>query len=607
MEFSSVLSPPLPCGPPKTFEDFILLRFDYAVRGRSAELVQLDAEIGSRFGRHCVVVIAKLHHEPTDYLSTKSSLLLVRELFRTLARECSGTFVKMTDNVCFLLFDSAIDALRVCCSAQAFTRLRNKTRPDKSPMHFSAGIQVGSVLVITERDVVGDFYGDPVNISSKLAEDIALPDQILLSPEVEKLVSRHFEPQLTFSSASSLVSGVDIPHFIAHGNFDDLTRLTEADLVRAMCPDPKLPDFEASLDQLVARAMASPAVADRVRKLIDQRVKRSMPVLVSDMAGFTRITKSEGIQFCLMLIFKMRTLLRPVMAKQRGEIVSLIADDFVVVFPTAETCVNAAVQAREAIEHFNRMVDDRFQLTVHFALGFGDLVHNSAPFASVVNKELFGREFEAVFELGENIAEGHEILLTKPFYDALHSFSRGDTGLLNLDAAHGIRSRNQPEYGTVFEVTPFVKPRRKSASGMGSQQSSQLLSHSGTLTPSASNSAFNSKATTPLSTSASTFGGGFGGLAGGSGAQREHPLSASASSMHHFAAQHASSQHFGSQHFPPSGLQHLASQHFAPGQPPLSSSGGQHPGSSSGFSSLPSFGLAVGHSRADDKRSREIH
>ncbi len=47
-----------------------------------------------------------------------------------------------------------------------------------------------------------------------------------------------------------------------------------------------------------------------------------------------------------MLIFKMRALVRPIILKHRGEVINLIADDFVAVFPTAECCLTAGVEAR---------------------------------------------------------------------------------------------------------------------------------------------------------------------------------------------------------------------------------------------------------------------
>lgn len=71
-------------------------------------------------------------------------------------------------------------------------------------LHASIGIGYGEVLVIEDRDV----FGDAVNLASKLGEDIAADDEILLSKAAFRALTRTDQVS---PPTQAQISGLDLP------------------------------------------------------------------------------------------------------------------------------------------------------------------------------------------------------------------------------------------------------------------------------------------------------------------------------------------------------------------------------------------------------------
>lgn len=93
-----------------------------------------------------------------------------------------GEVVKMEADNCFAVFERAENASH---AAQALVRASRQIRRHESlDMELCCGIEWGEILYQKEED----FFGDAVNTASRLGEDLADADQILVGPAVRALL-----------------------------------------------------------------------------------------------------------------------------------------------------------------------------------------------------------------------------------------------------------------------------------------------------------------------------------------------------------------------------------------------------------------------------------
>lgn len=79
-------------------------------------------------------------------------------------------------------FQSAVDAVACAVDLQQEIMRRNGTRPERNPMQFRLGINVGDVL-----DNGGELFGDGVNVAARV-QAIAPPDGICVTDSVYRYV-----------------------------------------------------------------------------------------------------------------------------------------------------------------------------------------------------------------------------------------------------------------------------------------------------------------------------------------------------------------------------------------------------------------------------------
>ena len=109
-------------------------------------------------------------------------LLMIHQM-QLIARPCveaaHGLLLKAEADNLFCLFDTVDDA--VYASREIVERLgaANLLLPEDQNLYVSIGIGYGPILNIADQDL----FGDQVNLASKLGEEIAAKEQILLTPE----------------------------------------------------------------------------------------------------------------------------------------------------------------------------------------------------------------------------------------------------------------------------------------------------------------------------------------------------------------------------------------------------------------------------------------
>lgn len=128
-------------------------------------------------------------------------------------------------------------------------------------------------------------------------------------------------------------------------------------------------------------------------------------IMITDMSGFSRITKEHGIVHFLGLIERMKRLCLPAIEGHDGKLIKTIGDDLFCRFATAEGAVRAGIEMREACQRDadGREVDDAIELAI--GIGYGEVL-------DLDGQDIWGDEVNRASKLGEDIAEPGEILVT---------------------------------------------------------------------------------------------------------------------------------------------------------------------------------------------------
>ena len=95
--------------------------------------------------------------------------------------------------------------------------------------------------------------------------------------------------------------------------------------------------MENELDELQAliQSWTDSEEGERKRRVahhIEQKYAHDCCLVVTDMSGFTRITREEGVLHFLMLIKEMQAMCLPIMNRYGGKLVKTEADDLFVIF-----------------------------------------------------------------------------------------------------------------------------------------------------------------------------------------------------------------------------------------------------------------------------------
>jgi adenylate cyclase len=139
-----------------------------------------------------------------------SLMRLSETLCRPVIRRFGGMLVKVIADDLIVCFRSAERAVHAAVEMQrALDRYNAKAARDFR-IGMGIGIEHGSILLVEGVDL----FGDPVNIASKLGEDLADPGTVLVGPEAAAdYCARHPDRERNFRQKSSKVSGVDFEYY----------------------------------------------------------------------------------------------------------------------------------------------------------------------------------------------------------------------------------------------------------------------------------------------------------------------------------------------------------------------------------------------------------
>ena len=123
-------------------------------------------------------------------------------------------------------------------------------------------------------------------------------------------------------------------------------------------------------------------------------------VLVIDMCGFSRLMEEQGVDTALTAVARLQAVAKGCVQSMGGQVVKSWADNVMATFPD----VRRAVQAAEATQALVRCAA---------GVGFGETLERPG--------DLFGVEVNKACRLGEDVAEGGQVLLTEAAKRQLNS------------------------------------------------------------------------------------------------------------------------------------------------------------------------------------------
>jgi class 3 adenylate cyclase len=162
--------------------------------------------------------------------------------------------------------------------------------------------------------------------------------------------------------------------------------------------------------------LADPSLAERQDGEIWGEVGVERALLVMDLSGFTRLTRSRGILHFLTVYRRAIRIVEPAIANARGRIVKREADNVIATFGDVGDAVDAAlaIVAESAAIDAHLAEDERVYPCL--GIGFGRILE--------LTDDVFGDEVNLAFKLGEDIAKRNEILLTDAAMRGLRALGR---------------------------------------------------------------------------------------------------------------------------------------------------------------------------------------
>jgi adenylate cyclase len=168
---------------------------------------RIVAEIERRFQQRLAIVVVdscsftRAMHQ-FGAVHTLALLLSLEDRLRALIQRSGGRLVRTEADNVYAVFPGPAEA--VAC-ADAMVRETNAANASQAPaddIYISVGVGYGDVLVVGDDDL----YGDEMNLASKLGEDLAQRDEILVTPAAVQALGGGW----AFEELSFRVAGVEL-------------------------------------------------------------------------------------------------------------------------------------------------------------------------------------------------------------------------------------------------------------------------------------------------------------------------------------------------------------------------------------------------------------
>ena len=179
-----------------------------------------------------------------------------------------------------------------------------------------------------------------------------------------------------------------------------------------MGSEERLKGSSARLWKLVEDRMASGADVAAIDQRIWDLFGEEWAVMFTDLAGFSRQVARFGIIHFLQIILEQQRLLSPIIEQHDGILIKIEADSFLVLFKQPQQALACALAMQRTCQAASARRSPEEQLILCVGIGFGKIL-------KIGDDDVFGHEVNIASKLGEDVAKGHEILLTRACHTAI--------------------------------------------------------------------------------------------------------------------------------------------------------------------------------------------
>jgi class 3 adenylate cyclase len=159
------------------------------------------------------------------------------------------------------------------------------------------------------------------------------------------------------------------------------------------------------LFKLLERRIADPSIAASVEHEVWSRCGAERAIFVSDLSGFTRLTRKHGILHFLTVYRRASNLGTPLLERHHGRCVKREADNLIYSFHRVSDAVAAAREIVAATTALDAELPEDERVYPCIGIGFGRVIE--------LTDDVFGDEVNVAFKLGEDIATKREVLLSE--------------------------------------------------------------------------------------------------------------------------------------------------------------------------------------------------
>lgn len=178
---------------------------------RPQRAAEIDAEIQAVFSVNRAILVmdmtgfsrTTLAHGVIHFLTM---IHRMNEIAQPVIERHGGTLVKFEADNVFAVFITVDQAVSAASDLIRCLEAANTVLPDEMDMRGKFGIGYGEILLLHD----GDLFGAEVNLASKLGENMAAPNEILLTQSAGERLNLH-SPRLL--AQTRLISGVELSHF----------------------------------------------------------------------------------------------------------------------------------------------------------------------------------------------------------------------------------------------------------------------------------------------------------------------------------------------------------------------------------------------------------
>ena len=179
-----------------------------------------------------------------------------------------------------------------------------------------------------------------------------------------------------------------------------------------MGSDEALKGSSVRLWQLVEERMQPDANLEQIDQRIWDLFGEEWSIVFTDLSGFSRQVAKFGIIHFLQIIREQQRMLLPIVAAHDGILVKSEADSFLLLFKKPQHAVRCCVAMQKACQSYSARRAAEEQVILCCGIGYGRIL-------KIGDDDVFGHEVNLASKLGEDIAEAHEILVTRAVMNAL--------------------------------------------------------------------------------------------------------------------------------------------------------------------------------------------